>query len=145
LTAVACDARAEGFSGADLSALVREAGLAVMREWMAEGGLASSIHTPVGVCVGVGVGVGVGVDVGVGVGVGVCVGMGVGVGVSAEPLAGPRPILGRHFEAAFAKVRPSVAPEDRLRYERVHRHIKAGLWAMQALREAAREGREARK
>jgi len=127
LTAVACDARAEGFSGADLSALVREAGLAVMREWMAEGGLASSIHTPlgVGVCVGVGVGV--------------------GVGVSAEPLAGPRPILGRHFEAAFAKVRPSVAPEDRLRYERVHRHIKAGLGAVQALREAAREGREARK
>ena len=33
LSSVARDPRTEGFSGADLSALVREAGLAVMREW----------------------------------------------------------------------------------------------------------------
>ena len=32
---IASDPRAEGYSGADLAALVREAGLAVIREWRA--------------------------------------------------------------------------------------------------------------
>lgn len=43
----------------------------------------------------------------------------------------------KHFEIAFTKVKPSVTPQDRIRYERVHSNIKQGMGAVQALQEAA--------
>jgi len=94
LTAIAHDPRTDGFSGADLSALVREAGLAVMREWR-EKNLAAAP----------------------------------GEQVKWSPPA----ILARHFEAALSRVRPSVALEDRQRYGRVHKRIREGMGAIQAL------------
>mgnify|MGYP005997112361 FL=1 len=45
----------------------------------------------------------------------------------------PPAILARHFEAALARVRPSVALEDRQRYGRVHQRIREGMGAIQAL------------
>ena len=77
-----------GFSGADLAALVREGGLAVMNEWrvdmearrqrlLTEGNSASD-----------------GID---------------------EEEAEFSKISKRHFDVAFGKVRPSVSPEDRAR------------------------------
>ena len=45
----------------------------------------------------------------------------------------------RHFEVAFSKVRPSVSPEERARYELVQHFIRdKGMGAIEALR-AARE------
>ena len=55
-------------------------------------------------------------------------------------------ISSRHFERAFQKVRPSVSPEDRLRYDLVHKFIREdGLGAIEALKavSAALENREA--
>jgi hypothetical protein len=46
-------------------------------------------------------------------------------------------IGGRHFEAALRKVRPSVTMKDRLRYEMVHKFIRNGMGAVQALNAAA--------
>lgn len=80
-----------GFSGADLAALVREAGLAVMMEWREKGE---------------------GVD-----------------DFSFQSISA------RHFERAFQKVRPSVSPEDRMRYDLVHKFIREdGLGAIEALK-----------
>eukprot|EP01031_Cornospumella_fuschlensis_P037077 gene37077-45004_t len=95
---VAHDARCEGFSGADCSALVREAGLAVIKEISKLRGL----DQPAGQdeCV---------------------------------------KIEGRHFERALQKVRPSVAPQDRKRYENVRQYLKEGLSAIEALRKAFTE------
>jgi SpoVK/Ycf46/Vps4 family AAA+-type ATPase len=44
----------------------------------------------------------------------------------------------RHFERAFTKLRPSVTPEDRIRYELVHKFIRDdGLGAIEALKAAS--------
>ena len=88
LEAIGRSDRTEGFSGADLAALVREAGISVVREWSD----ASSI-------------------------------------VEEESC-----ICARHFKEAFSRVRPSVSPFDRERYERVHQYIKQGMGAIEALR-----------
>lgn len=88
LDAIGRSERTEGFSGADLAALVREAGIAVVREW-------SDINS-----------------------------------VLEEDSC----ISARHFQDAFSRVRPSVSPFDRERYERVHQYIKQGMGAIEALR-----------
>lgn len=68
-----------GFSGADLAALVREAGLAVVKEWRDLGRFHTmTLEDPQ---------------------------------FSAESAQ----VCQRHFEAAFGKVKPSVAQEDRMR------------------------------
>jgi ribosome biogenesis ATPase len=97
VSAIAHDKRTEGFSGADLSNLVREAGLAVMREWR-EKNLSAA-----------------------------------GTGTGQQVKWSPPAILARHFEAALARVRPSVALEDRQRHGRVHQRIREGMGAIQAL------------
>lgn len=94
LEAIGRDNRCDGFSGADLAALLREAGLAVLQEYRT--GPAE---------------------------------------VELSPIVGAR-----HFETALQRVRPSVAAEDRLRYEAVRGHIAAGMGAIQALR-LARDAR----
>eukprot|EP00604_Paraphysomonas_vestita_P000370 CAMPEP_0174826166 /NCGR_PEP_ID=MMETSP1107-20130205/43602_1 /TAXON_ID=36770 /ORGANISM="Paraphysomonas vestita, Strain GFlagA" /LENGTH=332 /DNA_ID=CAMNT_0016058735 /DNA_START=1310 /DNA_END=2308 /DNA_ORIENTATION=- len=94
---IASDSRAEGFSGADLAALLREAGLAVMSEWreIYEQNSNKDENIPF------------------------------------------QSISSRHFEKAFLKVRPSVSPEDRIRYELVHKLIRDdGLGAIEALKAA---------
>lgn len=40
----------------------------------------------------------------------------------------------RHFEVALCTVRPSVSQEDKLRYDKVHELVKSGVGAIQALR-----------
>ena len=87
LEAIGKSERTEGFSGADLAALVREAGIAVVREWS-----------------------------------------------DNKILDDETCICARHFEEAFSRVRPSVSPFDRERYERVHQYIKQGMGAIEALR-----------
>ncbi len=46
LAKIAADSRADGFSGADMAALVREAGLAVVREWREQQKLLPSGDVP---------------------------------------------------------------------------------------------------
>jgi ribosome biogenesis ATPase len=114
IPAIGGDSRTEGYSGADLAALVREAGLAVVRELMimekdkSSGGQAFMSDT---------------VDA--------------KDGSSIEHNSSIASISSRHFEMALTKVRPSVAPVDRMRYERVHQYIKEGMGAIQALTAAA--------
>lgn len=85
LNKVAFDPRCEGFSGADLSALVREAGLSVVKEKASISDLSASMNM-----------------------------MGEHAqpdeGAQQEEKVF---ILARHFEAAFGRIRPSVSPEDR--------------------------------
>lgn len=82
------DPRAEGYSGADLAALVREAGVCVLRELRRAGGL--SLNTGMA-------------DGNVSE---------AGAGLRDKPLAIGR----RHFEEAFSRVPPSVSPKDQRRY-----------------------------
>jgi ribosome biogenesis ATPase len=88
--AIGADSRAEGFSGADLAALVREGGLAVMSEWrerMEARRVQRELDMSNGIC----------------------------DGVSTEAELEFSKISTRHFEVAFSKVRPSVSPDDRAR------------------------------
>jgi ribosome biogenesis ATPase len=104
------DRRCEGFSGADLAALLRESGLAVIREWktnhLARSEIESENKTEIS-----------------------------RVGFSALPIQSLNKVIcARHFELAFSHVRPSVALEDRMRYEKVHELITNGIGAIQALK-----------
>jgi len=120
LTTLGRDHRTEGFSGADCAALVREAGLAVIREWREA---AAAAATAAAAAAAAAAGAGGGAD---------------GAGVEASPMAWTNPsIAARHFEAAFLRVRPSVAAADRARYERVERNLREGMGALQALAVAA--------
>lgn len=111
LGALMRDERAEGFSGADCAAFLREAGLAVMREWLQKHPLPSSSAESSSSSSSRG-------------------------GDEAE-WENPR-ICARHFEAAFGRSRPSVSEKDRRRYEMVHRLIKEeGKPPIQALHIAA--------
>lgn len=57
----------------------------------------------------------------------------------AVPVSSSHVISQRHFEIAFSKVRPSVSPEERARYELVQHFIRdKSMGAIEALR-AARE------
>jgi ribosome biogenesis ATPase len=100
------DPRTEGFSGADLSALVREAGLAVVRELMRGGKVAESEASD-------------GTDIASAV---EAPAVSDGIENDSSSSTNTRQevssvvcISGRHFEAALKRVRPSVAPVDRLR------------------------------
>lgn len=85
LDKIAEDSRCDGFTGADLSALVREAGLSVIKELSAANELA--LTTTQATTAG------------------------------SEEMSAPKvtKICARHFEAALAKVKPSVSPQDRVR------------------------------
>ena len=110
LTRIAADKRCEGFSGADMAALVREAALQALREAqhrdihvMATAAAASSAspstsEAPVTVPSGV-----------------------------TLSSTGRRTLQilveQRHFDAAFRKVFPSVSDASRQRYERMHQTL----------------------
>lgn len=121
---VARDGRADGFSGADLAALVREAGLAVLKE------IVRSHERFAGAAMESG-----------------AVNRSQVLGESCidesnaqipTPLEdGAHVITGRHFEAAFNSVKPSVSRKDRDRYHLISTYIKEGMGAIQALQTAA--------
>lgn len=85
LEEIGFDARAEGFSGADLAALVREAGLAVIKEISDDNPFASPLPSS---------------DEGK---------------EQQDAKYKDVKIRKRHFEVAFSRVRPSVNPQDRSR------------------------------
>jgi ribosome biogenesis ATPase len=129
------DARAHGFSGADMAALLREAGLAVVKEWRvqpaqpattAEAGSTNVKPLPSDVCD----------DKEPGNDTSKPLNAVQGNGGSGK--AGGTSICARHFEIAFQNVRPSVAPEQRERYERIQHHIKNGMGAIQAIQQATK-------
>ena len=107
LKSIAIDSRTNGFSGADLAALVREAGLAVMQEWREK-----AVRTAQAAAVDAG--------------------KAYSPSSIVWPVGTPR-IAARHFEVALSRVRPSVSEEDRQRYERVHLRLRDGIGAIQAL------------
>ena len=92
LAALGLDPRCEGFSGADMSNLVREASMAALREV-----------------------------------------------IRRAAVGGEVVVEGRHFEAAFATVRPSVGARDRARYELLR--VKYGHSVQADSLDATEEGR----
>lgn len=101
LQRIAEDSRCDGFTGADLSALVREAGLSVIKELSAANELAMTSTGP---------------------------------NADTTAVVPVTKICARHFEMALSKVKPSVSPQDRIRYEKVRYYLKQGLSAIEALR-----------
>lgn len=141
ISTVARDPRAEGFSGADLSALVREAGLAVVREIVnatknravshsGSGGMVTSEDIIGRAYVST-------TDLSA-LAVDAVAGTGETAPTAEKAQEERRSIQGKHFEAAFAKVRASVTAKDRRRYELVNGFIKEGMGAIQALQLAAK-------
>lgn len=115
---LAFDARADGFTGADLAALLREAGLAVIREMMQKDAHAEEQQKK---------------------GTPLPFSSSSQSAVSTGTLVKPPLICKRHFEAAFQKSRPSVSAADRYRYDLVQQNLKSGMSALQALAEAQTE------
>ena len=93
LAAIAKDARCVGFSGADLSALAREAAVAALKECMEKAATSASASASGGG----------------------------GDGGAAAPEGGAAEEVPRvsmaHFERAFELVQPSVSPQDEQRYK----------------------------
>ena len=136
VAAVAHDERTEGFSGADCAACVREAGLAVMREWretfsdtakntaattgrpISSSSPSTSTSTSTSTSSSAGSSTSAIVS---------------GTNVVVVDTSLPPQIQGRHFEQALARVRPSVSKPERERYDRVHELVKGGMGAIQAL------------
>lgn len=121
---VAMDGRADGFSGADLAALVREAGLAVLKEIVRSheripGAAMESEAVNRSQVLGES-----------------CIDESHNEQI-LPPGDGAHVITGRHFEAAFHSVKPSVSRKDRERYHLISTYIKEGMGAIQALQTAA--------
>ena len=123
LAAVAADSRAEGFSGADLAALLREAGLAVLRALPRPSALDRHSQRQQAAAVTAAPGAGTAAAAAVPAAAGAAAG--------AEGVAPPLPearasleIGPEHFEEALARVRPSVSRADRVRYERMRDELE---------------------
>ncbi|KAG0036469.1 hypothetical protein BGZ82_004157 [Podila clonocystis] len=98
---VAFDRRCENFSGADLASLVREAGMSALRITLRKlnamgkaGEKLSDAHASTGL---------IGVD-----------------GPSLDLLSTPITVTWSDFDMAFTKVSPSVSPQDKLKYDKLH-------------------------
>lgn len=108
LEIVAADERCENFSGADLASLVREAGMSALRSTlkklnaMGKAGerLDDSRRAQQSGSRGLGL---IGQD-----------------GSSDDLLATPITVAWRDFDTAFTKVSPSVSPQDKLKYDKLH-------------------------
>ena len=87
---IAHDSRADGFSGADLAALVREAGMAVLKEWRQTKIKTEDKFTDDNESIF--------------------------TGASTGDMSSVPSICMRHFDAAFDRVHPSVSAIDRKRY-----------------------------
>ena len=95
LATVAADVRAQNFSGADLSALVREAALVALRETQAARRLLAEARGSGNVLMAI------------------------------TPPPKPLVVGLTHFRAAFAKVLPSVSAAARKRYDHMHATLRA--------------------
>lgn len=106
LAAIAADPRCDGFSGADIAALLREAGLAVLRALPRPSALDRHTKAPKLETVGDGSASAI-----------AAAQAGKGGGVRME-------IGAEHFESALCKVRPSVSKADRDRYARMRDELE---------------------
>ncbi|KAK3821319.1 MAG: P-loop containing nucleoside triphosphate hydrolase protein [Benniella sp.] len=107
LEIVAADERCENFSGADLASLVREAGMSALRSTLlklnAMGKAGERLDDSRRVQKGI-EGLGhIGPD-----------------GPSDDLLATPITVAWHDFDTAFTKVSPSVSPQDKLKYDKLH-------------------------
>ncbi|KAF9981563.1 hypothetical protein BGZ75_007090 [Mortierella antarctica] len=106
---IASDERCENFSGADLASLVREAGMSALRSTlmtlnaMGKEGEKLDDHRSQGAA-GL-----IGVD-----------------GPTAELLSNPIIVTWADFDTAFTKVSPSVSPQDKLKYDKLHLKFGGG-------------------
>ncbi|KAF9954845.1 hypothetical protein BGZ72_004245 [Mortierella alpina] len=106
---IASDERCENFSGADLASLVREAGMSALRSTlmklnaMGKEGEKLDDHRGQG---GAGL---IGMD-----------------GPTAELLSNPIIVTWADFDTAFTKVSPSVSPQDKLKYDKLHLRFGGG-------------------
>eukprot|EP01032_Pedospumella_encystans_P012446 gene12446-14400_t len=146
LEKVAHDPRASGFSGADLAALVREAGLAVVREIVDASKNRAVSHSGTGGAITsediIGRPYASAVDLTAlakeeKANLSTAVIAAATAEASAKEAEEKQTILARHFEAAFGKVRASVSERDRERYDLVNTNILEGMGAIQALNKAA--------
>ena len=99
LNAISIDKRTNGYSGADCAALIREAGLAVIKEWQYQN-KDDNTNTNTN---------------------------------DNDDDNNELQIYLRHIEIAFTKVKPSVSNDDQIRYNNIHKCIKEGMSAIQAL------------
>ncbi|CAO3565499.1 unnamed protein product [Mortierella alpina] len=106
---IASDERCENFSGADLASLVREAGMSALRSTlmklnaMGKAGEKLDDHRSQGAA-GL-----IGMD-----------------GPTAELLSNPIIVTWADFDTAFTKVSPSVSPQDKLKYDKLHLKFGGG-------------------
>ncbi|KAF9285805.1 hypothetical protein BGZ68_003548 [Mortierella alpina] len=106
---IASDERCENFSGADLASLVREAGMSALRSTlmklnaMGKEGEKLDDHRSLGAA-GL-----IGMD-----------------GPTAELLSNPIIVTWADFDTAFTKVSPSVSPQDKLKYDKLHLKFGGG-------------------
>jgi len=100
LSMVAHDPRCEGFSGADMAALVREAGLAVLRSLPRPAALAAALGRTAAEAAEA-----LSKEAG-----------SAAAGEAGELLPKLLAIGPEHFEAALSRVKPSVTAKDRARY-----------------------------
>eukprot|EP01038_Epipyxis_sp_PR26KG_P006840 gene6840-9364_t len=134
------DNRADGFSGADLAALVREAGLAVVRDLIDNHAFddmnANFISIPSNKASLVELSSDESPQL-------------LSSDESLKSSAQLQPTLmeklvpcitSKHFELAFDRVKPSVSSQDRKRFELVQSYLKSGMSAIQALSKAADAG-----
>ena len=108
MNAISIDKRTNGYSGADCAALIREAGLAVIKEWQYQNkddntNTNSNNNND--------------------------------NDNDDDNNNGNNElqIYLRHIEIAFTKVKPSVSNDDQIRYNNIHKCIKEGMSAIQAL------------
>jgi len=104
LAAIAADPRCDGFSGADIAALLREAGLAVLRALPRPSALDRHTKAPK-------------LETTAGASPVAATAAGKGGSVRME-------IGAEHFESALCKVRPSVSKADRDRYARMRDELE---------------------
>jgi ribosome biogenesis ATPase len=108
LEKIAADERCENFSGADLASLVREAGMSALRSTlkklnaMGKAGEKLDDNRRAQQNGNGGLGL-IGLD-----------------GPSNDLLTTPITVTGDDFDTAFTKVSPSVSPQDKLKYDRLH-------------------------
>ena len=100
--ALVASPRCEGFSGADVAALVREASVLALKEALASGSISG----------------------GAGVGSPAAAAAAGADGAAAAPAPPAALVRGRHFEAALARVRPSVSKRDQRVYDQLRSKLR---------------------
>ncbi|KAF9439049.1 hypothetical protein BGZ76_001025 [Entomortierella beljakovae] len=106
LEAVASDERCENFSGADLASLVREAGMSALRTTLKKLNSMGKAGEKLDGQTGLGL---IGSN-----------------GPSDDILSTPIAVSAEDFDTAFTKVSPSVSPQDKMKYDKLHTRFGGG-------------------